>query len=67
MKSCPLSSVSACVETYGAWRKFTCGVFVLVITLIDSEKPQMHAAVIIGHQLILQHKHSIVCEKLTLI
>lgn len=42
------------VCAYGSLCKCTCGVVPLfsVITLIDPEKAQMHAIVIIGHQLI---------------
>lgn len=37
--------------------------FVWVITLIDAEKAQMHAAVLTIHPLISHYKHCIVCEK----
>lgn len=47
--SFPLSSVYA-----GIWVsvQFKWGAFVAAITLIDTEKAQMHTAVIIGHRLI---------------
>ena len=48
----PVASVCLCVRMGGFASAHVVRAFVSAITLIDSEKAQMHAIVIIGHQLI---------------
>lgn len=53
MISFSMASDGECAGIWAAVKvHMQCGPFVCVITLIDTEKAQMHAIVIIGHRLI---------------